>query len=95
MPTNLEQEKNVILESRPGQVIEALTVSWIRRRLIDCFENAKLSEYGARTMHLEESYQTLSKIEKKLKLEYFKVRREKIDQSLRETFTSQLICEDE
>ena len=93
--TDLEQEKNTILESPSAQVIEYLTVMWLRKRLIELFEDAKLAEYGARTMHLESSYQTLSKIDKQLKLQFFKARREKIDQSLRESFTSQLLCKAE
>ncbi len=86
------QKRNVILESPPEQVIEYLATRWLTKRLIEIFESAKLAEFGARTMHLEESYQTLSKLNKSLKLEFFKACREKIDQSLRETFTAQLIC---
>ncbi|MBN1687894.1 MAG: F0F1 ATP synthase subunit gamma [Candidatus Omnitrophica bacterium] len=93
VPTQPEQSKQIILESSPNEVVDYLTTLWLRHRLIECFESAKMSEFGARTMHLEESSQTLSKINKQLKLQYFKARREKIDQSLRETFTSQLICE--
>lgn len=93
LPAEL-QAKDVILESAPDGVIEMLTTIWLRRRLIEVFETAKMSEFGARTMHLEESFQTLTKLNKKLKLEFFKARREKIDQSLRETFTSQLMSHD-
>jgi ATP synthase F1 gamma subunit len=92
VPTPIEQAKNVILESKAADVIEYLTVLWLRRRLIEAFEDAKMAEFGARTMHLEDSYQTLTKNDKALKLQYFKARREKIDQSLRETFTAQLIA---
>lgn len=95
VPLDEIQAKNIILESAPHGIIEYLTELWLRKKLIEVFELAKLAEYGARTMHLESSYQTLSKIDKKLKLEFFKIRREKIDQSLRESFTSQLICDDE
>lgn len=89
-----EQSRAVLLESPPDEIIEYLGQLWLRKRVIEIFESAKLSEYGARTMHLEESYQTLSKINKQLKLDYFKARREKIDQSLRETFTAQLIVKE-
>ncbi len=93
VPTRKEQARAVILESTEGSVIEELTVLWLRKRLNDIFEDAKLAEFGARTMHLEESFQTLTKIDKQLKLQFFKARREKIDQSLRESFTAQLMCE--
>ena len=87
-----EQAKKVIFETPAEGIIEYLTAVWIRKRLIEVFEQAKLAEFGARTMHLEGSYQTLTKDDKQLRLQFFKARREKIDQSLRETFTSQLLC---
>ncbi len=89
------QAKGVILESGARGVIEYLTRLWLDKRLIEIFEQSKLAEFGARTMHLEESYQTLSKLNQRLKLSFFKARREKIDQSLRESFTSQLMCGEE
>ncbi len=85
------QARNVIVESEAEAIIEYLTARWLNKRLLEAFEGAKLAEFGARTMHLEESFQTLSKIDKQLKLQFFKARREKIDQSLRETFTAQLM----
>lgn len=92
IPTDETQAKDVILESPPEHVIEYLTLCWLTKRFVEIFESAKLAEFGARTMHLEESFQTLTKTDKQLKLQFFKARREKIDQSLRETFTAQLIC---
>jgi ATP synthase F1 gamma subunit len=92
VPSDAAQAKSVILESPMDGIIEYLAAVWIRKRLLEIFEQSKLAEYGARTMHLEGSYQTLNKEDKQLKLQYFKARREKIDQSLRETFTSQLLC---
>ena len=88
-----DQQSKVILESPATGLIEYLTAVWLRKRLVELFESAKLAELGARTMHLESSYQTLSKNDKQLKLQFFKARREKIDQSLRESFTSQLMCD--
>lgn len=88
-----ELQKETILESPVGGIIENLVRLWLGRKLIEVFETSKLSEFGARTMHLEESFQTLSKQNKQIKLEFFKARRAKIDQSLRESFTSQLSCE--
>ncbi len=87
-----EQKKKVILDSSVDGIIEYLTALWMRKRLLEIFEDSKTAEFGARTMHLEGSYATLTKIDKQLKLQFFKARREKIDQSLRETFTSQMMC---
>lgn len=94
VPSEQEQAKKVILESPENGIIESLTVLWMRKRLIEVFETSKLSEFGARTMHLESSYATLTKLEKQIKLEFFKARRAKIDQSIRESFTSQIMCKD-
>jgi F-type H+-transporting ATPase subunit gamma len=95
LPDPAKVAKNVILESKPEGIIEYLTLFWLRKRLIQVFEEAKLAEFGARTMHLEESFNTLKNLDKQLKLQFFKARREKIDQSLRETFTSQLVCKED
>lgn len=92
VPSETALSKKQILESPSGGIIEYMTAIWLRKRLIEIFEDSKLAEFGARTMHLEGSYSTLTKIDKQLKLQFFKARREKIDQSLRETFTSVLIC---
>ena len=91
VPTDLDQEKLSIVESEAEGIIESLTETWLRHRLLEIIESAKLSEFGARMLHLEDSFQTLNKIDKLMKLEYFKLRREKIDQSLRETATAVLI----
>ncbi len=92
LPDPIAQAKASIMESRPEGMIEYLTIFWLRKRLIDIFEDSKMAEFGARTMHLEESFNTLKNLDKQLKLQFFKARREKIDQSLRETFTSQMVC---
>lgn len=92
VPTEQEVNKRQIVESDSQGIIEYMTAVWLRKRLIETLEDSKLAEFGARTMHLEGSYSTLTKIDKQLKLQFFKARREKIDQSLRETFTSQLLC---
>lgn len=95
LPDPAKVAKNIILESRPEGIIEYLTLFWLRKRFVQVFEEAKLAEFGARTMHLEESFNTLKNLDKQLKLQFFKARREKIDQSLRETFTSQLVCKED
>ncbi len=94
VPTSQQQAKGVILESAPGPVVEYLTEVWLRKRLTEIFEYAKMAEFGARVMHLEESYSTLTKSAKALKLQFFKARREKIDASLRETFSAKLVNEE-
>ncbi len=92
MPDPVQVAKAMIMDSKPEGAIEYMTLFWLRKRLVQIFEDSKLAEFGARTMHLEESFNTLKNLDKQLKLQFFKARREKIDQSLRETFTSQMVC---
>ena len=81
---------DVILESLPGGIIEYLAYMWIGQRLFEIFQFARLAEYGARIVHLEESSQKIKEEEKKLKLQYFRARREVIDQQMRELFAARI-----
>lgn len=89
---NLLSDKTaVILESQPEKLIEHLVGIWITSRLTDFFEESKLAEFAAKTMHLEQSYDRLTEQGKVLKHRYFRCRRELIDKGTRETFASILL----
>lgn len=85
------QEKGAILESRPEKIIEYLVGIWITYRLYDLFEESKIAEYAAKTMHLEQSHDRLTEQGKVLRYRYFRARRELIDKGTRETFASILL----
>jgi len=81
----------VILESRPADVIEYCVYLWIEQKLAEIFVFSKLAEYAARFSHLERSAQRLKEMDQKLKMQYFRVRHEIIDRNMRELFATRQI----
>lgn len=84
-------QKDIILESSLGSIIEYLLGVWITYKLFEVFEDSKLSEFSARTVHLEESHQLLLDKDKKIRLQYFRSHHEMIDRGTRETFSAQAV----
>ena len=83
--------KEVCWESDPADVVEYVVMGWIGHRLDEIFALSRLSELGARMVHLEGSYQELVRLGKKLRLQYLRVRHEMIDRSIREISSAQLL----
>jgi F0F1-type ATP synthase gamma subunit len=83
--------KNVIVESPVDHVIEYLVETWIVQKLFEVFEDSKLAELSARTLHLEESYQTLVQQKKGLRHQYFQSRHELVDSEMRDMFSAQIV----
>ena len=83
--------QNVIFESKLGDIVEYLVYLWMGQRLYDIFGLSRLSEFAARYVHLEDSLRRLKEMDQKLKLQYFRVRHEIIDQSMRELFSARLL----
>jgi F-type H+-transporting ATPase subunit gamma len=84
-------EKETILESDVGGIIEYLVYLWMGQAFFEILGFSRLSELSARYIHLENSSQKIQEVEKKLKLQYFRVRHELIDKSMREIFSSRSI----
>ena len=82
---------NVIYESSSQDIIEYLTYLWMGQKLYEIFGLSRLAEFAARYVHLEESAQKLKDIDKKVKLEYFRVRHELVDRTMRELFAGRLL----
>ena len=85
---------DAIFESKPGDIVEYLLYLYMGQKLYDIFGLSRLAEFAARFMHLEESSQRLKEMDKKVKLEYFKVRHELIDRNMRELFSARLLYVD-
>jgi F0F1-type ATP synthase gamma subunit len=83
--------QNVIIESRISDIVEYLIYLWMGQKLYDIFGLSRLSEFAARYVHLEDSLRRLKEMDSKLKLQYFRVRHEIIDQSMRELFSARLM----
>jgi len=83
--------KNVIVESPADHIIEYLVETWIVQKLFEVFEDSKLAELSARTLHLEESYQTLIEQRKGLDHHYFRGRHELVDSEMRDMYSAQIV----
>lgn len=81
----------VIVESPAEGIIEYLAEEFIEQKLMELLEDSKLSEFAARSAHLERSGQELGEKQKKLKTQYFRAYHEVIDKNTRELFSSQII----
>ncbi len=86
---NLKQEEpreyvDSILESSLSDIIEYLVYLWMGMKFYDIFGLSRLAEFSARYFHLEESGEKLKEEDKKVKLQYFRIRHELADRSIRE-----------
>jgi len=87
----IKEWKNVIVESPIERIIEYLVETWIVQKLFEVFEDSKLAEFSARTLHLEESYQTLIDQAKGLQHQYFRGKHEMVDAEMRDMFSAQIV----
>jgi len=87
----LEKGEDVLIESPISGIIEYLLEAWITEKLFEVFEDSKLSEFSARTVHLEESHQVLLRRGNTLKFQYFRSHHELVDKGMRESFLAQVI----
>ena len=87
----ISQAGKVLIESPLGKIIEYLVTMWITHKFYEIFENSKLSEFAARTINLEKSYQQLSQKNKLLRYKYFYNFHRLIDRNMRDIFASALL----
>jgi ATP synthase F1 gamma subunit len=79
---------HTIWESNPGDIVEYLIYLLFGQRLYEIFGWSRLAELAARFVHLEESTHKLDDLNKKLRLEYFRIRHELVDRNMRELFAA-------
>lgn len=96
----LEQEKGnaapeevdgLIVESSLHEMVQYLAETWIVQKLFEIFEESKLAEFSARTVHLEESFQLLQEKGKGIRFRYLRSWHESIDKGMRDIFSAQII----
>ncbi|MEA3305301.1 MAG: F0F1 ATP synthase subunit gamma [Candidatus Omnitrophota bacterium] len=87
----VSQAEKVLIESPLGKIIEYLVTMWITHKFYEIFENSKLSEFAARTINLEKSYQQLSQKNKLLRYKYFYNFHRLIDRNMRDIFASAIL----
>ena len=80
-----------IMESVPRDAVEYLVNLWMGHRLYEIFGLSRLAEFAARYVHLEESAQKIKDIDKKTRLQYFRVKHELVDRTMRELFAGRTI----
>lgn len=86
-----ELKTDVILESDLGDIVEYLVYLRLGHKIYEFFGLSRLAEFAARFVHLEESLQKLKEVDKKLQLQYFRLRHELIDRNMRELFSARLL----
>ena len=90
-PATEKHPQDLIFESSVESILEYLIFLSMNQKLNEIFAYSRLAELGARYMHLEESTQKIQELNQKLKLRYFRLRHESIDQSLRELFSARVL----
>jgi ATP synthase F1 gamma subunit len=90
-PASAFSFSDIIFESEPSRIVEYLVYLWMGQKLYEIFGLSRLAEFAARYVHLEESAQKLKELDKKTRLEYFRVRHEIIDRNMRELFSARLL----
>ena len=93
LPSEIDWSQ-IVFESSPECILEYLAHLWVGQKLNEFFGLSRLAELGARYIHLEESSQKIQDMNNKLKLQYFKLRHEAIDQSMRELFSARSLYAD-
>ncbi|MBI3602047.1 MAG: F0F1 ATP synthase subunit gamma [Candidatus Omnitrophica bacterium] len=86
-----KEEKDIITEGSPEGIIEYLLDAWITEKLFEVFEDSHLSEFSARTVHLEESHQILLRRSRVIRGQYLRSYHELVDKGMREAFASRII----
>jgi ATP synthase F1 gamma subunit len=96
-PTSFEKLKSsqipadIITESAMGDIVQYLVYLWLGQKFYEVFGLSRLAEFAARYVHLQDCAQKLKEMDKKLRLQYFRVRHELIDRNMRELFSARLL----
>lgn len=85
---------DALFESTPENLVEYLIYLLMGQRFFEILQFARLAEFAARTVHLEESVEKIKGIDQKLQLKYFRARHEIIDQQMRELFSARALYAD-
>jgi len=90
-----EYGEDILLESYPADLAEYLVYLLLGQKFFEILQFARLAEFAARTVHLEDSSEKIKKIDGKLQLKYFRARHEVIDQQMRELFSARSLYADQ
>lgn len=82
------QDERIIVEPSLDKIVEYLVTTWITHKFYEVFEDSKLSEFAARTLNLENSYQQLLKRSGLLHHQYAYSFHRLVDRNMRDIFGS-------
>lgn len=79
-----------IFEPSPQKALDRLLKIYLAYKIYDIFWQAKLSEFAARSMHLDGSMQELMEMKKGIQSQYFRSKHEITDRTIRDIFGGRL-----
>lgn len=88
---HIENKSAVIMEPSTERVIDYVVRQWLANRLYDILQDARLSEWSARCLHLESSSEEIKGMSRNLTLRYFRNLHELNDKNIREIFAARAI----
>ncbi|MFH1900788.1 MAG: FoF1 ATP synthase subunit gamma [Candidatus Omnitrophota bacterium] len=90
-PIKEKEKTRVIIESSLSDISQYLAGMWLVYKLYEVFEDAKISEFAARTMHLEKSAQELTEKNERLRSSWFKSIHQAVDRDIRLISSARLL----
>jgi ATP synthase F1 gamma subunit len=81
-----EKKQQFIFEPSSQTVLDYLLKTYLSYKIYDIFWQAKLSEFAARSMHLDGSMQELQEMKKGIQSQYFRSKHEITDRTIRDIF---------
>jgi ATP synthase F1 gamma subunit len=83
--------EGIIMETSPSDMIEYMAYLWLGQKLYELFGFSRLAEMAARFIHLEQSSHEIERLQKELRLKFFRLRHEIIDRGMRELFAARAL----
>jgi len=91
-PVNaLRARTKFLFEPSPQKVLDYLLKTYLAYKIYDIFWQAKLSEFAARSMHLDGSMQELTEMKKGIQSQYFRSKHEITDRTIRDIFGGRMV----
>ncbi|HLD35923.1 MAG TPA: F0F1 ATP synthase subunit gamma [Planctomycetota bacterium] len=91
-PVNeLRTRTRFLFEPSSHKVLDYLLKTYLAYKIYDIFWQAKLSEFAARSMHLDGSMQELTDMKKGIQSQYFRSKHEITDRTIRDIFGGRMV----
>ena len=91
-PVNAPRVRTKFLfEPSPQKVLDYLLKMYLAYKIYDICWQAKLSEFAARSMHLDGSMQELTEMKKGIQSQYFRSKHEITDRTIRDIFGGRMV----